>query len=59
MDGTSINVKFLLMQERDQPGAGQFLTRAMRQHNVPEKITVDGSEANATVNHSYNAEHGA
>lgn len=59
MDETSINVAFLLMQERDEPVAEQFLTRAIRRHGVPEKITIDGSEANATVNHSYNAEHGA
>jgi transposase-like protein len=58
MDETSINVKFLLMQERDEPVAEQFLTRASRRHGVPEKITIDGSEANAMVNHSYNAEHG-
>jgi putative transposase len=58
MDEIPINVKFLLMQERDEPVAEQFLTRASRRHGVPEKITIDGSEANAMVNHSYNAEHG-
>lgn len=58
MDETSIKVKFLLTQERDEPAAEQFLTRAIRRHGVPEKITIDGSEANATVIRSYNAEHG-
>jgi putative transposase len=36
----------------------RFLTKAMRRHGVPETITIDGSEANATAIRSYNAEHG-
>src|SRR5262249_41775263 len=31
-----------------------FLTKAIRRHGVPEKITIDGSEANAAAILSYN-----
>jgi putative transposase len=58
MDETSIKVKFLLTQERGEPMAEQFLTRAIRRDGVPENITIDRSEANATVIRSDNAEHG-
>ena len=27
----------------------RFLTKAIRRHGVPEKITIDGSEANAAA----------
>jgi putative transposase len=36
----------------------RFLTKAIRRHNVPEKITIDGSEANAAAIKRYNAEYG-
>jgi putative transposase len=58
MDETSIKVKFLLTQEHDEPVAEPFLTRAIRRYGVPENITIDGREANATVIRSDNAEHG-
>jgi len=34
------------------------LTKAIRRHGVPEKITIDGSAANEAAITSYNAEHG-
>src|SRR5262245_25371826 len=35
-----------------------FLKKAIRRHGVPEKITIDGSAANAAAIRSYNREHG-
>jgi len=32
----------------------RFLTKAIRRHGVPAKITIDGSEANATAIRGYN-----
>jgi putative transposase len=36
----------------------RFRTKAIRCHNVPEKITIDGSEAHAATIRTYNQEHG-
>jgi transposase-like protein len=38
--------------------AQRFLTQAIRYHGVPETITIDGSEANASAIRGYNDEHG-
>jgi putative transposase len=46
------------MEQRDERAAKRFLTKVIRRHGVPEKITIDGSEANAAAIRSYNAEHG-
>src|SRR5207249_5018750 len=35
-----------------------FLKKAIRRHGVPEKITIDGSDANEAAIKSYNEEHG-
>jgi putative transposase len=51
-------IDFLLTKERDEQAAKRFLTKAIRRHDVPEKITIDGSEANAAAIRSYNTEHG-
>jgi putative transposase len=51
-------IDFLLTEQRDEPAATRFLTKAIRRHGVPEKITIDGSEANAAAIRRYNAEHG-
>ena len=51
-------IDFLLTQERDEQAAKRFLTKAIRRHGVPEKITIDGSAANEAAIKSYNAEHG-
>jgi putative transposase len=58
VDKNGQTIDFLLTQQRDEPAAKQFLTQAIRRHGVPEKITIDGSEANAAAIRSYNAEHG-
>ena len=58
VDKSGQTIDFLLTQQRDEPAAKRFLTQAIRRHGVPEKITIDGSEANAAAIRSYNAEHG-
>jgi putative transposase len=51
-------IDFLLTEQRDEPAAKRFLTKAIHRHGVPEKITIDGSEANAAAIRGYNEEHG-
>src|SRR6266704_3220618 len=51
-------IDFLLTQERDEQAAKRFLTKAIRRHGVPEKITIDGSAANEAAIKSYNEENG-
>ena len=58
VDNTGQTIDFLLTAHRDEQAAKRFLTKAIRRHGVPEKITIDGSEANAAAIRSYNAEHG-
>ena len=55
-DGQTID--FLLTERRNERAALHFLTKAIRRHGVPEKITIDGSEANAAAIRSYNEAHG-
>ena len=58
VDKTGQTIDFLLTEQRDEPAATRFLTKAIKQHGVPEKITIDGSEANAAAIRRYNQEHG-
>jgi putative transposase len=58
VDKTGQTIDFLLTQHRDERAAKRFLTKAIRRNGVPEKITIDGSEANAAAIRSYNTEHG-
>ena len=51
-------IDFLLTKQRDERAAKRFLTKAIRRHGVPEKITIDGSAANEAAIKSYNEEHG-
>jgi putative transposase len=51
-------IDFLLTEHRAQEAALRFLTQAIRRHGVPEKITIDGSEANEATIKCYNQEHG-
>jgi putative transposase len=55
-DGQTID--FLLTMQRDREAALRFLTKAISRHGVPEKITLDGSEANAAAIRGYNETHG-
>ena len=58
VEKTGQTIDFLLTEQRDEKAATRFLTKAIRRHGVPEKITIDGSEANAAAIRSYNQEHG-
>jgi putative transposase len=51
-------IDFLLTEHRDERAATRFLTKAIRRHGVPEKSTIDGSEANAAAIRGYNEMHG-
>jgi len=57
VDKTGQTIDFLLTKERDEPAAKRFLIKAIRRHGVPEKITIDDSEANAAAIRSYNKDH--
>ena len=58
VDKTGQTIDFLLTEQRDEQAAKRFLTKAIRRHGVPEKITIDGSAANEAAIKSYNEEHG-
>src|SRR5438094_6298108 len=58
VDKTGQTIDFLLTEQRDEQAAKRFLTKAIRRHGVPEKITIDGSAANEAAIKRYNAEHG-
>src|SRR6266511_816249 len=58
VDKIGQTIDFLLTEQRDEPAAKRFLTKAIRRHGVPEKITIDGSAAHEAAIKSYNAEHG-
>ena len=54
VDKTGQTIDFLLTEQRDEQAAKRFLTKAIRRHGVPEKITIDGSAANEAAIKSYN-----
>src|SRR6266699_582094 len=58
VDKQGQTIDFLLTEQRDEQAAKRFLTKAIRRHGVPEKITIDGSAANKAAITSYNEEHG-
>jgi putative transposase len=58
VDKAGQTIDFLLTEQRDERAAKRFLTKAIRRHGVPEKITIDGREANAAAIRRYNEEHG-
>jgi putative transposase len=58
VDKSGKTIDFLLTEQRDEKAAKRFLIKAIRRHGVPEKITIDGSEANAAAIRTYNQEHG-
>jgi putative transposase len=51
-------IDFLLTEHRDQEAALRFLQKAIRRQGVPEKITIDGSDANEAAIKRYNEAHG-
>src|SRR6266704_4435583 len=57
VDKQGQTIDFLLTEHRDKEAAKRFLTKAIRRHGVPEKITIDGSAANKAAIESYNEAH--
>lgn len=51
-------IDFLLTKQRDQAAARRFLNKAIGRNGLPEKITIDGSDANAAAIKNYNNDHG-
>jgi putative transposase len=58
VDKTGQTIDFLLTEQRDTEAALRFLTQAIRRGGVPEKITIDGSDANEAAIKRYNEAHG-
>src|SRR5881296_4642306 len=58
VDKQGQTIDFLLTAQRDEQAAKRFLTKAIRRHGAPEKITIDGSAANEAAIKRYNEEHG-
>jgi putative transposase len=57
VDKQGQTIDFLLTEQRDQEAALRFLKKAIHRHGMPEKITIDGSEANAAAIRRYNEAH--
>jgi putative transposase len=58
MDTSGQAIGVLLTAHRDEPAAKRFLTKAIRRHGGPEKVTIDGTEANAAAIRHYYVEYG-
>ena len=43
VDQAGPTIDFLLTEQRDEPAATRFLTKASERHGVPKKITIDGT----------------
>jgi putative transposase len=59
VDRDGATVDFLLTAKRDQVAARRFLERAIGQHGLPDKITIDKSGANTAAIQSIQADTGA
>ena len=51
-------IDFLLTEHRDTKAALKFLKKAIPRNELPETITIDGSDANEAAIKRYNEEHG-
>jgi transposase-like protein len=49
VDKEGQTIDFLLTAHRDKKAAKRFLKEAVRQHELPDKITIDKSGANAAA----------
>src|SRR5262249_25952415 len=58
VDKYGATIDFLLTEHGDKAAALRFLKKAIRRNGLPEKITIDGSDANEAAIKSYNEEHG-
>jgi putative transposase len=58
VDTSGRTIDFLLTEPRDTKAALRFLMQAIHHHGVPDKITIDGIEANEAAIKRYNEVHG-
>jgi transposase-like protein len=58
MDTSGQAIDYVLTAYRDEMAAKRFFTEAIRRHGGPEKVTIDGSEANAAALRNDNVEYG-
>jgi putative transposase len=58
VDKQGQTIDCLLPEAWDEHAAKRFLTKAIRRHGVPEKITIEGSAAHEAAIRSDNQEHG-
>ena len=56
VDKTGLTVDFLLTAKRDRKAALRFLSKAIDQSGVPDKITIDKSGANTAAIEDYNTD---
>jgi putative transposase len=59
VDKAGQTVDFLLTAHRDKKAARRFFTKAVRQHGLPEKVTIDQSGANTAALETLQEETGA
>ena len=59
VDRDGATVDFLLTAKRDLAAARRFLERAIGKHGLPDKITIDKSDANIAAVHGIQADTGA
>src|SRR5919204_42806 len=57
VDKQGQTIDFLLTEHRDAEAALRFLKKAIHRNGLPETITIDGSDANASAIKSYNQEY--
>jgi putative transposase len=57
IDKEGHTIDFLLTPNRDRDAAAAFLRKAIRAHGLPEKITLDRSEAHTAAIKRYNKLH--
>jgi putative transposase len=58
VDKTGQTIDLLRTEQREERAAKRFLTKAIRRHGVPEKITIAGRAANTATIRSSHTEHG-
>jgi putative transposase len=58
VDKQGQTIDFLLTEHRDKEAALRFLKKAIRRNGLPEKMTIDGSDANEAAIKSSNEAHG-
>jgi hypothetical protein len=56
MDATDQTIDLLLTKHREERAVMHFLIKVIRRHGMPEKVKLNGSEANAAAIRWYNNE---